>query len=194
VNTDWIEKIHRISEEKQRLLNTLKDCGYYEELLSVAEMMTETLRSGGRIFTAGNGGSAADAQHFTGEIVGRFLKDREPLPSVSLVTDPVVVTSVANDYGYDSVFERQLSGLGKKGDILLAISTSGNSENLNRAVIKAGEMGMVSVGLTGRDGGRLRELCRMTLIVPSGSTPRIQEIHTFTVHMLCEIIEKELFG
>ena len=146
-----------------------------------------------RLSLAGNGGSAADAQHFAGEIVGRFLMERNAIPALSLCVDPSVMTCIGNDYGYEEVFARQVQGLGKEGDAFIGISTSGNSENIIRAITEAGKKNMFVVGFLGKDGGKIKDLCDVALVVPSNSTPRIQEIHTFTVHLLCEMIEKEAF-
>ncbi len=190
---DWKEVINSEITEKHELLDRLNNEGYIDDVFSVAEVMIECIRNGGKILTAGNGGSAADAQHFTGEIVGRFLVERDSLPAVSLVVDPVVMTCLGNDYGYDNAIARQIEGIGKKGDLLLAISTSGNSANLNSAIETCKKKGIKTVALTGRTGGKMKELCDHLLLVPSNETPRIQEVHTFTVHILCEIIEAEMF-
>lgn len=188
---DWMREI---VEDKTALLAALWESGYLGQTAAVGKAMVEAIQQGNKILLAGNGGSAADAQHFAGEIVGRFMMERNPLPAVSLCTDPTVVTCISNDYGYEEVFARQIAGQGKEGDIFVAISTSGNSGNLVRAVETAGEKGMKTVGFLGRDGGRLKDLCDYPLVVPSDATPRIQETHTLTVHILCELIEKELFG
>ncbi len=191
---DWKKNIEKIIEDKKTLVSKIVKCGYVEEVMKVAEMMENSLKNGGKILTAGNGGSAADAQHFTGEIVGRFLRERDALAAVSLVVDPVVMTCLGNDYGYDQAISRQINGIGKSGDVFLAISTSGNSANLNNAIEVAKQKGIKTVGLTGKTGGKMKDICDYTLIVPSDHTPRIQEIHTFTVHLLCEMIEKDIFG
>ena len=156
--------------------------------------MIETLNNGGKIILAGNGGSAADAQHFAGEIVGRFTMERKSLPAMSLCVDPSVVTCIANDYGYEEVFARQIDGMGNPGDLFVGISTSGNSENIIRAVNICKEKRITTVGLLGKNGGKLQGICDYALTVPSNSTPRIQEVHTLSVHLLCEMIEKGIFG
>ncbi len=191
---NWENAIDKKIEEKKALLDTLRECGYLNNVIEVAKAMEESLKNGGKVLTAGNGGSAADAQHFTGEIVGRFLRERDALAAISLVVDPVVMTCLGNDYGYNEAIARQIKGLGKKGDVFLAVSTSGNSDNLNNAIEAAKRMGIKTVGLTGKTGGMMKDICDYTLIVPSDSTPRIQEIHTFTVHLLCEMIEADIFG
>lgn len=187
---NWITEI---ITEKKTILDKLEQCDYLETLNEAAKCMISSLNNGGKIILAGNGGSAADAQHFAGEIVGRFLMEREALPAISLCTDPSVVTCIANDYGYEEVFARQLSGNGKSGDVFVGISTSGNSENIIRAIKVARKKNITIVGLLGKNGGRIKDMCDYALVVPSDSTPRIQEIHTFSVHLLCEMIEKGIF-
>lgn len=189
-----MEKVKKIIEEKKQILDALETSGYLDVVGQAAEEMVTCLKNGNKIILAGNGGSAADAQHFAGEIVGRFMMERKALAAVSLCVDPSVMTCIGNDYGYDAVFERQLQGIGREGDVLIAISTSGNSKNLINAVSLAKEMNMKSVGFLGKNGGKLKDMCDYALVVPSDSTPRIQEIHTFTVHVLCEFIEQKIFG
>lgn len=174
---------------KKEILGLLEPSGYLDQIERAAVVMTECIFAGNKIMLAGNGGSAADAQHFAGEIVGRFLRERNALAAISLCVDPSVMTCIGNDYGYEAVFERQLSGIGKAGDTFVAISTSGNSPNLANAVQTAKRMGIYTVGMLGKHGGILKEQCDLALVVPSMETPRIQEIHTFTVHMLCQAIE-----
>lgn len=187
------KELEQIINDKKQLLDMLGETGYLDTIEQVTQVMVDCLCAENKILLAGNGGSAADAQHFAGEIVGRFLMERKALPAISLCVDPSVMTCIGNDYGYEAVFERQLSGLGNAGDVLVAISTSGNSENLIRAVETAKQMGIHTVGLLGKTGGKLKELCDYALVVPSNETPRIQEIHTFSVHLLCEYIEKRIF-
>ena len=186
----WISDI---INSKQGLLGKLSE-EYLPQAEKAGEMLTSVLKSSGKILLAGNGGSAADAQHFAGEIVGRFTMERKSLPALSLCVDPSVMTCIGNDYGYAKVFARQLDGLGKAGDAFIAISTSGNSENLINALNVAKEKGIKTVGFLGKGGGKMKDLCDYPLVVPSDSTPRIQETHTLTVHILCEMIEKEIFG
>lgn len=183
-----------IIDEKIKILCDLKNSVYMDNMHKSLEVIIECLKKDGKIILAGNGGSAADAQHFAGEIVGRFMIERKPLPALSLCVDPSVMTCIGNDYGYDEVFSRQLEGLGREGDCFIAISTSGNSKNLVNAVNIAKKKGIKTIGFLGKDGGELKEICDYALIVPSNSTPRVQEIHTFTIHMMCEIIEKEIFA
>jgi D-sedoheptulose 7-phosphate isomerase len=161
-------------------------------LLEVGERMAESLRAGGKVLTFGNGGSAADAQHFAGELVGRYLRDRAAWPALALTTDPSVITAVGNDLGYDMVFRRQVEAHGRPGDVAFAISTSGRSRNVLEAVRLARERGLVTVGLTGGGGGTLRGLVDHLIDVPHPHTPRIQEVHGMVVHVLCQIVEEAL--
>lgn len=158
----------------------------------VAKLLANSLSQGGTLFWCGNGGSAADSQHLAAELVGRFSRDRRALRSVALTTDSSVLTCVANDYCFDDVFSRQIEALGRPGDILIAISTSGNSENILRAIRAARTKSLVTVALLGRDGGAARACANHVLVVPSDSTARIQETHILIGHILCEAIEKEL--
>jgi D-sedoheptulose 7-phosphate isomerase len=158
-------------------------------LVEVGRRIAESLRSGGKVLTFGNGGSAADAQHLAGELVGRFLKDRPALAAVALTTDPSVITAIGNDMGYDAVFRRQVEALGRPGDVAVGISTSGRSPNVVEALRVARERGLLTVGLTGGGGGRLGGLVHYLIDVPHHGTPRIQEVHGMVVHILCEIIE-----
>ena len=160
----------------------------------VAARLTEVLRAGGTIYVMGNGGSAADAQHMAGELLGRFMMERPGLRCVALSTDTSTKTSVANDYGFDSVFARQVQALVKAGDAVIGISTSGNSPNVNAAVAEARKRGALTVALTGKDGGALARDCELAIVVPSDVTPRIQEAHGTIIHILCGLIEEALFG
>ena len=155
-------------------------------------LIATTLSQGGKLLLCGNGGSASDSQHIAAELTGRFLKDRRPLAAVALTTDTSALTSIANDYGFDDVFSRQVTGLSRKGDCLLAISTSGNSRNVLRAAEAARTAGIRVIGLLGRDGGALRDLCDVPIVVPSETTARIQEAHTFIGHTLCALVEEAL--
>ncbi|MCC7457959.1 MAG: D-sedoheptulose 7-phosphate isomerase [Nitrospira sp.] len=157
-----------------------------------ADTMSAALRSGGKIMFCGNGGSAADSQHLAAEFTGRFVDDRRPLAALALSTDSSALTCIANDYAFDQVFERQLRGLGRRDDVLVAISTSGNSGNVLRATRAARELGIAVVGLLGRDGGQLAPLCDVPIIVPSAVTARIQEAHIFVGHTLCGLVEQAL--
>ena len=157
-----------------------------------ADLIAKSLTSGGTIFWCGNGGSAADSQHIAAEFVGRFKKDRRPLRSIALTTDSSVLTCVANDYSYEEIFSRQLDALGRDGDILVAITTSGKSENIKQALIQAQNMGIKTIGLLGKKGGECKDYSDVSLIVPSDITARIQETHILIEHLLCELVEHKL--
>lgn len=179
--------------EKENLLEELKISGFFEQVCEAGQKLADVILNGNKILLAGNGGSAADAQHFAGEMVGRFLKERNSIPAISMCVDPSVMTCIGNDYGYDQVFARQIQGLGNQGDALIGISTSGNSENIINAMMEARKKDMLVIGILGKSGGKIKELCNIALVVPSVSTPRIQEVHEFIVHVLCEVIEKKVF-
>ncbi|HEX5710164.1 MAG TPA: D-sedoheptulose 7-phosphate isomerase [Sulfuricurvum sp.] len=171
--------------ENETLLNLLVD---------VARACVDVYKNGKKILIAGNGGSAADAQHFAAELVGRYGFDRPSLPSIALTTDTSALTAIGNDYGYEYIFSRQLEGLGVEGDLFIGISTSGNSQNVINAFSAAKERGITTVALVGRDGGKMGEMADYAVIIPSNATPRIQESHLLVEHIICDIIEKEIFG
>ncbi len=158
-----------------------------------AERLAETLRQGHKILVCGNGGSAADAQHFAAELIGGFEKRREPLPALALPADPAVLTALGNDDGFERVFARQVDGLGRPGDALVAISTSGNSVNVVAAVEAARQRGMTSIGLLGKDGGRLGALVDIAVVAPHAATARVQEAHIVILHFWAAVIERRLF-
>ena len=164
-------------------------------VLAIAQAVEKALRAGGKLMLAGNGGSAADAQHIAGELLSRLRFDRHPLPAIALTTDSSVLTAVGNDYGYDQVFERQLRGLGRKGDVFIAISTSGKSPNVLAALRAARDIGITTVGFTGNAPGAaaMLPLCALVLAAPSDDTPLIQQIHITAAHAICEIVERNLF-
>jgi D-sedoheptulose 7-phosphate isomerase len=162
------------------------------DVARAADCLSAALRNGGKLMFCGNGGSAADSQHLASEFTGRFVNDRRPLAALALSTDSSALTCIANDYAFDQVFERQLRALGRQGDVLVAISTSGRSANVLRAVQAAREGGIGVVGLLGRDGGTLKPLCDVALVVPSDTTARIQEAHIFIGHTLCAMVESAL--
>jgi D-sedoheptulose 7-phosphate isomerase len=162
------------------------------EVCRAAEMIGQGLQSGGRLLLFGNGGSAAQAQHAAAELVVRFDADRQPFAAFALTTDTSALTAIGNDYGFEEVFARQVRALGKPGDVVLAISTSGNSPNVLRALDAAREMRLTTIGLAGRTGGKMRERTGLCLCVPSDSTPRIQEAHLVICHILCQLIEVSL--
>lgn len=160
-----------------------------DHVLAQAEDMAERLRRGGRILVAGNGGSAADAQHLAAELSGRYLKERKALAGIALTTDTSALTAIGNDYGFDFVFSRQVEALGRPGDLFIGLSTSGNSPNIVKAVESAKHLGLKTLGLLGRDGGKLKGLVDDALIVPSTVTARIQEVHQMVYHFWCEALD-----
>lgn len=174
---------------KERILEDQIDT-----ISQIARMVVESLKNGGKILLCGNGGSAADCQHIACELVGRFKMERSPLPAIALSTDTSILTSLANDYSYDRVFERQVRALARKNDLLIGISTSGASSNVVRAAQAAKELGLKAVAFTGRGGGELGKVADISFKVPSDETPRIQESHITAAHAICEVVEKELFG
>jgi len=157
-----------------------------------AQAVIAALKNGGKILLCGNGGSAADCQHIAAELIGRFQKERKSLPAIALTTDTSILTALANDYSFDIIFSRQLEGLGKKGDVLVGISTSGNSPNVVKAVEQANKMGIKTIAMTGRDGGMLARIADIAIVVPSAKTARIQESHVALLHAVCEVVEDEL--
>ena len=162
------------------------------QIANVASLLIEALDNGNTIFWCGNGGSASDSQHLAGELIGRFKGDRKPLKSISLNADSAVMTCIVNDYGYEYIFSRQIEALGNKGDVLIGISTSGQSENVNNALRIANENELHTVGFLGKGGGKALEIASHTIVIPSQSTARIQEMHITVGHILCELIEEGL--
>jgi D-sedoheptulose 7-phosphate isomerase len=162
-------------------------------LTAIIKLIADALENGNKILLFGNGGSAAEAQHLAAEFVNRFLMERPPLPAIALSTDSSILTSIGNDYSFSEIFSKQIVALGKEGDIAIGISTSGNSANVIRAIEVAKEMGIETVALTGNDGGDLVKVANYSLIVPSNSTPCIQEIHMAVGHILCEMVEAQIF-
>ncbi len=152
-------------------------------------MMISVIQNGGKVLIAGNGGSAADAQHIAAELSGRFVRDRKALPGIALTTDTSALTSIANDFGYEFVFSRQIEALAKEGDLFIGISTSGNSQGILNAFEAAKNINCHTLGLSGRDGGKMNELCDLNLIVPSNITARIQEMHILIGHILCKAVD-----
>jgi D-sedoheptulose 7-phosphate isomerase len=163
----------------------------FPQVKAVANEMRATMQRGGKILIMGNGGSAADSQHIAAEIVGRYKKERRGLPAIALTTDTSILTSVGNDYGYDYIFARQIEALCRPEDLVIGITTSGNSKNVVNAIIEANSIGATTVGLTGGTGGKLTELCKFNLVMPSSDTPRIQEAHIFIGHSLCGMLEAD---
>lgn len=160
----------------------------------IAELVIEAYRDGKKVILFGNGGSAADAQHIAAELVGKYYLDRDPLPAIALTVNTSSLTAIGNDYSFDIVFAKQLEALGEAGDVTIGISTSGNSENVIQALRVAKEKGLITIGFTGKDGGRLKDVVDYCLHIPSDDTPRIQEGHITVGHIICEIVERELFG
>lgn len=181
--------INRIFEEHLSVIENLRsEC--QKEIETFADICKTALDSGNTIYFMGNGGSAADSQHLAAELVGRFQKERKGLPGIALTTDTSILTAVGNDYGFDNVFVRQVEALVKLGDVVVGISTSGNSPNVVKAVEAAKEIGAFAVGMTGSGGGRLAELCDVCIKVPSKVTARIQEGHILVGHMVCQLIDE----
>ncbi len=184
-------RIQRSIEIKNKLL---VDANFQNLAVQVATRIINSIRAGGKVLFFGNGGSAADAQHLAAEFTGRYLKDRSALPALALNVNSSSVTAIGNDYGFDSVFARQIEGLGKEGDVAVGISTSGNSRNIVQALEIAKSKSIYAVALTGASGGILRKIADCTIRIPSEETPRIQECHILIGHIICEIVEERLFG
>jgi len=164
------------------------------KIIQVAELLVDAFRNGKKLLVMGNGGSAADAQHLAGEIVGRFRLERPGLPAIALNTDTSILTAVGNDYGFEAIFRRQVEAHGQEGDVVIGISTSGSSPNVLSALRLAREKGCRTVGLLGKDGGSIKDLVDIDLTVPGHDTPRIQEGHITIIHILCELVEEALYG
>ncbi len=177
-------------DTKQRLL---ADKSLIERIETVTSVIAQAFKNGNKVLFCGNGGSAADAQHLAAEFSGRFYTDRDPLPSEALHCNSSYMTAVANDYSYDIVYSRIIKGTGKPGDVLVALSTSGNSVNIINAIEQAKKVGMITVGMTGETGGKMKAICDQLLNVPSNDTPRIQESHIMVGHIICQLVEEELF-
>jgi len=189
-------RAHAVTEYFRRsrevIERTAADPRFVATVVAIAVRIAQTLRDGGKILLAGNGGSAADAQHIAAEMVGRFAADRAPLAAVALTTDTSALTAIGNDYGFEHIFSRQLRALGRKGDVFIAISTSGRSPNIVAALRAAREHGIVTVGMTGAKGTPLASLCDLLLVVPSEETAQIQQVHITAAHAICSLVEREL--
>ncbi len=185
-----VNEFHASVAVKQRILD---DTPFMQQITDIGHLLIDRYEAGNKLLVAGNGGSAADAQHIAAEFVSRFNFDRPGLPALALTTDTSILTAVGNDYGYDQLFRRQLEANGLAGDVFLGISTSGNSPNILMALEAARLKGITTVGLTGASGGKMRDLCDHCLCVPSGDTPRIQEAHIVIGHTLCAMVELALF-
>lgn len=188
-----IERIHQFARESIETKKAFFD-SQAESVARAAELLISSVKGGGKVLIFGNGGSAADAQHIAAELVNRLNYDRPPIPAIALTTDTSILTSVGNDSSFDELFERQLRALARRGDIALAISTSGESPNVLRAVVAARELGLKTIALAGRDGGKLARAVDVALVVAARSTQRIQETHITIGHILCELVEDALFG
>jgi D-sedoheptulose 7-phosphate isomerase len=183
------DRVKRSIEVKQRLL---EDSHFQDSVVQVAMQIVNSLRGGGKVFFFGNGGSAADAQHLAAEFTGRYLKERRALPALALSVNSSSVTAIGNDYGFDLIFARQLEALGKEGDVVVGITTSGNSPNVVRALEMATTKSMFAVALTGASGGAVKKIADRVICIPSEETPRIQECHILTGHIICDIVEQML--
>lgn len=181
-----------LRESAEVKVNCIEQSGDKIELL--VEKIIETYKNGGKVLIFGNGGSAADAQHVAGELVGHYNLDRRSYPAIALTTDSSIITCVSNDYAFDRIFSRQVEGLGQPGDLAIGITTSGNSTNVVKGLEKARRQDLYTVGFTGNSGGKLREMVDILINVPSESTPRVQEAHITIFHIVCDLVEKKLEG
>lgn len=197
-DTGLAHKVSRLSSELSEAAELFGVLATNKRLVSLIEEVSnvcaEALRNGKRIIFAGNGGSAADAQHFAAELVGRFYFERSALPSLALNTDTSMLTAIGNDYGFEYIFTRQLEANGTAGDVFVSLSTSGCSANINHAIRHCKDAGLITVGLSGKSGGEMAQICDYSIIAPSESTPRIQEAHTLIGHAICAEIEHQLFS
>jgi D-sedoheptulose 7-phosphate isomerase len=194
MNNNLISDIKKsISESIQVKQNILENPELLSKISQVSQEIINAFKNDKKVLFCGNGGSAADAQHIAAELSGRFYFDREPLFAEALHVNTSYLTAVANDYSYDEVFSRLVKAKGRAGDILIGISTSGNSKNVIKAIEVANEKGMITIGMTGKTGGKMKEICKYLINVPSTDTPRIQETHIMIGHIICEIVEKVLF-
>lgn len=184
-----IKSMIQESIETKRLTQALAP-----QIEKVVKLIVNALKNNKKILIAGNGGSATMSSHIAAEFVGRYKIERKGLPAISLTSDLAAITAIGNDYGFDSIFERQLEALAKSDDIFIALSTSGNSKNLIKAVEAAKRLNVHVVGLLGKDGGKLKNTSNVEIIIPSDNTPRIQETHLMILHIICELVDKELFG
>lgn len=176
-------------ETKQKVLNNKK---ILDTIQRASDLIVESYNKDGKVFLCGNGGSASDALHIAGELLGRFQKERRAIPAIALNADVASMTAIANDYGYERIFARAVEGYMTRADILIGISTSGNSENVYQAFLKAGEIGSKTIALLGKEGGKIKDIVDVAIIVPSNVTARIQESHIMIGHIICELIEEKL--
>jgi D-sedoheptulose 7-phosphate isomerase len=186
--------IHLQIKESLRVINLILEDQVIQKLIKeAAAVCSRSLKKGNKIIFAGNGGSAADAQHLAAELVNRFSFNRPALAAVAITTDTSIITSISNDYGFVKLFARQLEAIGKKGDVFVSLSTSGNSTNILEGLKEAKKLGMTTIGLTGKSGGKMNNLCDMIIKVKSDETPRIQEVHILIGHIICSLIENSVF-
>jgi len=183
---------NEMNSHKKTIEKTIEELQSY--IYTACIVASETINKGGKILIFGNGGSAADAQHIAAELSGRYKSERRGLPGIALTTDTSVLTAVGNDYGYDRVFDRQVEALAREGDLLIGISTSGNSKNVLRALSLGRNMGCKTIGFSGKDGGAMNDFCDVNIVVPSDDTPRIQEMHIMMGHIICQAIDDSLEG
>ena len=186
--------INLINESVKTFTNISKDQHQVVLIENITNTILNAFKSDNKLLLCGNGGSAADAQHIAAELSGRFEIDRKPLNAEALHVNSSFVTAVANDYGYEEVYSRMVEAIGKNGDILLALSTSGNSKNVIRAIEKANSQGLITIGFSGNNGGGMQNLCKYNLIIPSDNTARIQEAHILVGHIICKLIEQKMFS
>lgn len=195
MTTDALNNVRRhMALSRDVMTAATEDSALLGTIVEIAECMEKSLRAGGKILLAGNGGSAADAQHIAGELLSRLNFDRAPLAAIALTTDSAVVTAIGNDYGYDEVFARQVQGLGRSGDVFVAISTSGRSPNILKAVEAARAAGLHTVAFTGNSNAPLAGMCDLALRAPTPSTPQIQQVYFTAAHAICELVEIAIFG
>ena len=182
-----------LNDSFNNLQKVINDKELVTEIEIVTTKIIQAFKDGNKLLLCGNGGSASDAQHIAAELSGRFIKERKPLYAEALHVNSSYMTAVSNDYGFESTYSRMLEAIGKKGDVLIALSTSGNSENVINAVKMANSLGILSVGMTGAMGGKIKDLCQHNIIIPSSNTARVQEAHILVGHIFCQIIEEQLF-
>ena len=182
-----IDSLYSSADLKKKVADTLS-----ENILEAANLIKSRIERGGMLILMGNGGSAADCQHIAAELVGRFKKERQAMPAIALTVDTSSLTALGNDYGFETIFERQVEALARENDVVVGISTSGNSENVLRALKKANTIGSETIGLLGNNGGKIKEVANLSIIIPSVDTARIQEVHITIGHIICELIEEDL--
>ena len=182
-----------LNDSFNNLQKVISDNGLILEIETITTKIIKAFKDGNKLLLCGNGGSASDAQHIAAELSGRFIKERKPLYAEALHVNSSYMTAVSNDYGFEYTYSRMLEAIGKKGDVLIALSTSGNSENVVNAVKMANSLEMLSVGMSGASGGKIKDLCQHNIIIPSSNTARIQEAHIIVGHIFCQIIEEKLF-